>query len=82
MRGTFLFAKADITGHALQLLLGYQRTDLRLRVEPIADPQPLTERGYAADEFVVHLLLHKKPGASAANLAGIGEHRHGGTGHS
>lgn len=79
--GSLLFAEAEIAAHALELLLRYQRADLRLRIEPIADPEVLAEGSDPLGEFVIDFLLDEKPCAGAAYLTGIGEHGHGGAGH-
>ena len=79
--GAFLLADGEIAGHALHLLLGDERADLRIRIEAIADLQLLAELGDAADEFVVDLALDEQARAGAADLPGIGEHRHRGARH-
>ena len=43
---------------------------------PLPTLQLLAELGDAADELVVDLVLDEQPRAGAADLAGIGEHRH------
>src|SRR5207253_6720295 len=80
--GAFLLADLEVAGDALELLLRNQRPDLRLGVDSVADPQPIAELGHAIDEFVVDAPLDEKAGPGAADLAGIGEYRHPGAGHS
>ena len=78
---SFLLAEAQIAGHALELLLRHQRADLRFRIEPVADAEVLAERRDPICELVIDFLLDEQTRAGAADLTGIGEHRHGGAGH-
>ena len=48
-----LAGDAEVAGDAFELLLGDERADLRVGIEPIADPQALAEIGDPADEFVI-----------------------------
>src|ERR1700722_736994 len=75
---TLLPAHVEVAGHARELFFRNQRSDLSVRIAPIADPQCFAERGDAADELLVDLVLDKQPGAGAADLPGIGENRHAG----
>ncbi len=77
----FLLADVEITGDALELLLGNERADLCIGIETVADLQLLAELGDAADELLVDRLLDEQTRAGAADLAGIGEYRHRGTRH-
>ncbi|MGY4433470.1 hypothetical protein ACVWWO_005947 [Bradyrhizobium sp. F1.13.1] len=74
-------ADVEIAGDALELLLGHQRSDLGVGVETVAHLQLLAELGDAADELLVDRLLDEQPGAGAADLPRIGEHRHRGARH-
>ena len=62
-------------------MLGNQRADLSIRVNPVADLEAFAEIGDAADKLVIDFALDKEPCAGAANLAGIGKHSHAGAGH-
>ncbi|MGA8195473.1 MAG: aldehyde dehydrogenase family protein, partial [Acetobacteraceae bacterium] len=64
----------QIAGDALELLLGHQWPDLRLRITPVTDAQRLAERGDTADELIVDLVLDEQARAGAADLPGIGKH--------
>jgi hypothetical protein len=71
----------QIAGDALELLLGHQWPDLRLRIAPVTDAQRLAEGGDTADELIVDLVLDEQARAGAADLPGIGKHGHAGTRH-
>ena len=75
-RRAFLLTDVEIASDTAELLLRHQRPDLDVRVDAIADFQALAEFGDLADEFVIDALLDKQPRAGAADLSGIGEHRH------
>ena len=78
---TFLAGDVEVSGDALELLLGDQRADLGIGIDTVADLEALAEIGDAADEFVIDLALDKEPGTGAADLSGVGEHRHAGAWH-
>jgi len=66
----------EVAGHPVELLGRHDRPDHRLRVEAVADPQPIRELGDPRDELFVDRPLDVDPGASAADLPGVGEHAH------
>src|SRR6516162_3528416 len=75
---TLLPAGREIAGDALVLLFGNERADLGVGIDPVADLKALAKIGYALDKLVIDLALDKEAGPGAADLPGIGEHRHAG----
>src|SRR5262249_13868611 len=71
-------AETEVSSHALELLFGHQRSDLRLRIEPVADAKSVAELSNPIDELLIDAFLDEQPGASTADLAGVGKHRHSG----
>jgi len=78
--GTLFDAALDHLQHALLLLGGNQRVDLRLLIQPRADAQGAGDRHQALQHLAIDAALDIQARTGGAHLALIEENRPGGSG--